>query len=152
MSGRLHASFLMLAISFSAACQTPTPASHCFLVDLQQKDGTKALPILDGFASLYGLTADRSHPLGPRYQLPNGDELLAEHLVSHGYGGIRRRARLVSVPARESQGLVASFDSFVEANLSKAFPTRRCFDVPGYGNPIVVSVICCRLTMRWSGP
>ncbi len=136
VSGWLYSSLLLPAMFFSAACQTATPASQCFLVDLQQKDGAEALPILGDFASSHGLTADRTNPLVPRYQLLNGDKLVAEISYRMGMGEFGAELAFFQYQPEKSEALVAAFASFVEGNLSKSFATRRCSDVPGYANPI----------------
>jgi len=128
--------FLTLPSIWACHRVTATPASRCILVDLLQKEGVKALPKLDVFSSSHGLVADRSHWTGPQYQLLDHGQLVAEISYRMGMGEFGANLAFFSYSPEKSSQLLDSFDSFVEGDLSKAFSTRRCSDVPGYANPI----------------
>lgn len=132
-------SLALLAFSLLWACHriTETPASRCFLVDLQQKEGARALPKLDEFASSHGLVASKSDPIAPRFQLLDHGRLVAEVSYTMGMGEFGANLAFFSYDPSRTGDLLESFDSFIDNDLSIAFPTRRCSDVPGYENPIV---------------
>jgi len=130
-------SFLSLLSLWACHRVTETPASRCFLVDLQQNEGTKALPKLDEFASSHGLVANKSDPIAPRFQLLDHGRLVAEVSYVMGMGEFGANLAFFSYDPSRTGDLLESFDSFIDNDLSIAFPIRRCSDVPGYENPIV---------------
>ena len=132
---RLGFGALLFAMPIFVACQSATPASRCFLVELRHEEGGEALPLLDAFADANGLVADRSQHDATRYQLLNGNKLVAE--VSYRIGAGESGAELAYFQYREGFGdeVLASFDTFVDGTISKGFPTKQCSDVQGYSMP-----------------
>lgn len=125
------------SIFLTSCAHAKKAADQCFLLDLQQKEGEKLIPLLNEFAEINGLNSDKSNQIIYRYYLGKTEDPKVEIIYRIGMGKFGAMLLLFSDGSSLSDNTVDLFNKFVDAKLTSGFAVRKCEDVPNFKIPVI---------------